>query len=352
MTDAADNLRAPTRTVTEFWVSSGHHMTHRTTGGGLAVTDELILAYLARPELVPPAEACEAERALHADLLREPRRPVSAAMIAGLADADARENWTFMIGFRDRLIAAKTVEAGYAAIIRAGAAGMPPLFLNQMVHLILRNALDGCEDPFVLRAAECFFRPQKASLRDETLLLADLDLVEGFEEERRALMHSSPLAAMMGKEAGAELEVMTDENAASYWSASDAFGFAMNLGANPRTRDALARTIETWVRHMLGVEVRVEPVARVEDQDWRWFVGLTQDGTAIGNALWKGETLDPTAGARIAALFRLDFADAGDADARLAGHPVYLIMALADDMTLRIKPQNLLNGLPLARRTS
>ncbi len=49
-----------TRTVKEFWVSSGHHMTSRTEGGGLAVTDEMILAYLARPELVPPPEACAA----------------------------------------------------------------------------------------------------------------------------------------------------------------------------------------------------------------------------------------------------------------------------------------------------
>ena len=38
----------------EFWVSSGHHLTGRTEGGGLAVTDELLLAYLARPELMPP----------------------------------------------------------------------------------------------------------------------------------------------------------------------------------------------------------------------------------------------------------------------------------------------------------
>ena len=40
----------------EFWVSSGHHLTRRSDGGGLAVTDELILAYVARPELMPPAE--------------------------------------------------------------------------------------------------------------------------------------------------------------------------------------------------------------------------------------------------------------------------------------------------------
>ena len=65
----------------EFWVSSGHHLTRRTPGGGLEVSDELLLAYLARPELKPPPEACAAERALHAALMADPRRAVEAAEI-------------------------------------------------------------------------------------------------------------------------------------------------------------------------------------------------------------------------------------------------------------------------------
>src|SRR5688572_8972381 len=97
----------------EFWVSSGHHLTRRTEGGGLAVTDELLLAYLARPELMPPADACAAERALHASLLASPRRTVSGLEIAAIADPDARENWGFMTAFWDRLMAAATVEAAY-----------------------------------------------------------------------------------------------------------------------------------------------------------------------------------------------------------------------------------------------
>lgn len=340
----------PTRTAREFWVSSGHHMTRPTEGGGLAVTDELILAYLARPELVPPEDACAAERDLHALLMADPRRPVTDAMIGAIADGDARENWRFMIGFRDRLLAHPSIEAAYLAIVRQGAGGLPPLFLAQLVHLILRNALDGCEDPHVLRAAELFFRPQKASLRDDTLLLADAELVEGFEEERRALMHSSPLAAMMGTDALADLEVMNDENAETYWSRSDAFTMVMNLGGSARARDALARVIETFVDHMLAVSVAVEPVERIDDGDWRWFVGLDAEATAIGNRLWKGETVGPGDTARICALFRLTFADPRDADPKIAGKPVYLIMALSDDMMLRVKPQNLIAGLPLATR--
>jgi multidrug efflux pump subunit AcrA (membrane-fusion protein) len=62
----------------EFWVSSGHHLTQRAAHGGLIATPELIMAYLARPELAPPEEACDAERALHAALLLDPLRAVSA----------------------------------------------------------------------------------------------------------------------------------------------------------------------------------------------------------------------------------------------------------------------------------
>src|SRR6476469_415814 len=53
----------------DFWLSCGHHLTDRDAGGGLLVTEELLKGYLARPELVPPPEACPPERALHAVLL-------------------------------------------------------------------------------------------------------------------------------------------------------------------------------------------------------------------------------------------------------------------------------------------
>ena len=74
---------------------------------------KLIMAYLARPESMPPEDACAAERDLHASLLADPLRAVSKADIAVLADPDARENWTFMVNFRDRLVAAPSLEAEY-----------------------------------------------------------------------------------------------------------------------------------------------------------------------------------------------------------------------------------------------
>ena len=45
-----------------------------------------------------------------------------------------------------------TLEAAYLAIVRQGLQ-FPPIFLDQLVQLILRNMLDDCDDAFVLRAA-------------------------------------------------------------------------------------------------------------------------------------------------------------------------------------------------------
>src|ERR1700742_3491639 len=157
----------------DFWLSCGHPLLDRDAGGGRVVPDEFLKAYLARPELAPPPEACVVERTLYATLMAEPRRAVSIAEIAAIADPDARENWQFMIAFRDRLLRHPTLEAAYLALVRDGMGGTPPIFLNQLVHVILRNALDDCDDPFVLRAGELFFRSQLVTLHEGSLLAAD-----------------------------------------------------------------------------------------------------------------------------------------------------------------------------------
>ena len=113
--------------MNDFWVACGHHLLDRDSDGRLILTDEFLKAYLARPELVPPEDACEAELRLHHELLmHDPRREVRAEEIMRLADADARENWTLLIGFRDRLMAAPTLEAAYLSIAREPR-GIPPL---------------------------------------------------------------------------------------------------------------------------------------------------------------------------------------------------------------------------------
>jgi hypothetical protein len=330
----------------EFWVASGHHLTRRGDHGGLVATPELIMAYLARPELMPPAGACEAERNLHASLLADPLRPVSKADIAALADADARENWAFMMNFRDRLISAPSLEAVYVALARKGA-DLPPIFLSQLCHLILRNALEGCDDPYMLRAAELFYRSQQAALHEGTLLLADAEVVEA-QQHAQHDTHLSPLTAMLQPQAFGEMDVMDDENAWTYWSRSDAHAMVMNIGGNPKARAGLCRVIERWIGHLLGVAVTVETVASIEDRDWRWFIGLDSEATRIGNDLWNGAEPDGNVAERIVALMRLNIEDTRLVDERVGNKPVYLILGAGTDKVVRLKPQNLVAGLPLA----
>lgn len=329
-------------------MSSGHHLTRRTAAGELAVTDELLMAFFARPELMPPADACRLERDLHASMMAQPRRAVRPRDVVAIADLDARENWGSAIAFRDRLVAAGSLEAAYRELACRGAGGTPPILLDQLAHLIMRNALEGCADPYVLRAAELFFRPQRVSLRDGAVLLADAEILDA----RAPSANSSPLAAMFEHDPAAELDILNPENAWTYWSRSDAFTMALDVGSDARARDGLARAVEAWVGHLVQVTVRVEPLARIEDRNWRWFVGLDAEATRIGNALWNGEPFGEEAQSRLLALFRLVFCDPGQAESGVAGYPVYLLLAMSPDRTVRLKPQNLIAGLPLRRPAS
>lgn len=333
----------------EFWVASGHHLTVRGDHGGLMVTPELIMAYLARPELLPPEDACDAERALHASLMADPMRTVKGSEIAAIKDEDARENWVLMLGFRDRLVAAPSLEAVYLSLARSGAGGLPPIFISQLCHLVMRNALEGCDDPYVLRAAELFFRAQRATVHNDTLLLADAEIVDARQQAEHGHAHASPLIAMLQPSEFGEMDVMDDANAWTYWSRSDAHTMVMNIGGNAKARDGLCRAVERWIAHLLGVTTKAEPVASIEDRDWRWFVGLDGEATRIGNALWTGEALDPNDPARIVALMKLTITDRQLVDKRVGDKPIYLILAMGSDKIVRMKPQNLVAGLPLTQ---
>jgi len=277
----------------DFWLSCGHHLLDRDAGGGLIATDEFLKVYLARPELTPPPEACVAERTLHAALLAEPRRAVPADEIATIADADARENWQVMLAFRDHLTGHRTIEAAYLDIIRRGIK-VPHLFINQLVHVILRNALDDCDDPYVLRAAELLFRPQRMTLHDGSLIAADEETISG-----KSNTPVSPLVSMLGIPAEAEIDVMNDDNAEHYFEHSDQFHAALDLTGGRRGLQALSSVIARWVEHLLGVGVEVEPLTEMRETKLSWYVGLDSEGTKIGDALWNGEELDEARQARV-----------------------------------------------------
>jgi hypothetical protein len=322
----------------DFWLACGHHLLDRDGDGRLIVTDAFLKAYLARPELAPPPDACAAERALHRALLADPLRPVAPGEIAALEDADARENWEVMVAWRDHLVRHETLEAAYLALARRGQR-FPHLFLDHLVQAILRNALDVCEDAFVLRAAELFFRPQKLVLQEGSLVAADAETVAGANAGP-----VSPLISLLGLPKGAEIAVLGEANADSYWDRSDHFDLALDLTAGRRGLAGLAEVIARWVSHLLTTEVAVEPMTALRDVPLTWYVGLDAEGTRIGDALWHGKVADE---AGLVGLFRLTFADPADMADSVRGQPVFLLMAMSADKVLRLKPQNLLTGLPI-----
>jgi hypothetical protein len=327
--------------MTDFWHSCGHHFLDRDESGGYAVTDDFLKVYLARPELIPPPEACSAERNLHAALIADPRRSVAPSDIMEIADKDACENWEILIGFRDHLLRHKTLEAAYIDLMRRGVGRTPPLFINQLVHLILRNALDDVADPHILRAAELFFRTQRVTLHDGSLIVADEETIAGGGEAP-----ASPLVSMLGLPPDAAIEVLNNNNAGSYWERSDRFDMALDLSGGRAGLAALAKAMERWVAHLLGFAVTIEPLTELRNAPLSWYVGLDADATQIGNALWQGDELDDNAMTRVVGLFRLSFRDPGLMLDKVRGETIYLVLAMSREHLIRMKPQNLVTGLP------
>jgi hypothetical protein len=145
--------------------------------------------------------------------------------------------------------------------------------------------------------------------------------------------------------------VLNDENADTYWERSDRFDMALDLSAGRRGLAALAAVLQRWIGHLLGINVAIAPVAEPGDVALAWYVGLDAEATRLGDALWRGGAPDPDEGAAIIAVFRLTFADPNRVLERLAGEPIYLILAMNAERVLRMKPQNVLTGLPIREAT-
>jgi hypothetical protein len=334
--------------VPEFWRSSGYHLLVPDDSGRLAVSDDFLRAYWLRPEVVPVAESCAAEVALHDELMADPRLAVPPARLARLADPDARANYAAVLRFRDRLLARPTLEAAYLDLARTGMAGMPPLFLDQLVHVFLRHLLAGCDDPMRLRAAELLFREQKVMIQDGAIMLADEETVEMHAAGAAADAHGL-LVASEAPRKSVELEVVDEHNAAIYWARSDRFDTVLDLSFTRPGLDALCRVLEAWVLHFSGATVGIQPVRRIDDERWVWHIGLDAEASAFLNDLYQGEAIDEARHARLLALFRLEFRDPADMLEHVRGRPVYLGLAMTATERLRLKPQNLLVNLPLAR---
>ena len=277
----------------------------------------------------------------------DPLRAVGKDELERLQDADARHNYEVVLRFRDRLLQSGTIEGCYLTLFRKGGVDIPPLFIEQMVHVALRNILDGCDDPLRLRAAEVFFREQKATIQDGHVLLADLETVEMHASGSNYGSLGRLIVEAQGAVAKANLDVLDKQNAALYWERESRHDTVISLTYGRPALDAYCRVVEKWVFHFLNIEVRVEPVKKIEEPRWAWHIGLDAEATAILNALWAGEQVDAGRMRRILALFRMEFAEPGEMRRDIAGRSVYLALAADGDDVVKMKPQNLILNLPL-----
>ncbi len=343
----------------DFWRNSGFHLLERDAHGRLALTDDFLRAYYLRPEMRPLDESCANETALHQALMEAPRMRVEAAQVDALADADARSNYRILLDFRAHLLDAPTLEACYLSLFSNGNVSVPPLFIDQLAQIILRNLLEDADDALELRAAELFYREQKASVQDGVIMLADLETISmrtsgggaaggglgqliAEAQARFAQQAQAPLRQL-------QLEVLDSGNAEHYWQRDQQHDFIISMNHGRAAMSAFCRVLERWILHLAGVTVGVASVERIEDSEWAWHIGLDAQSTALLNDLWRRDEVEPGRLARLLALFRLDFADAADMRADVAGKPVYLALSMDEREVVRMKPQNLLLNLPLAR---
>lgn len=344
--------------------SAGPASARHRADGDLTPSEGWLRRLLDRPELAVVEESCAAEIALHHALAESPLRPVQAGELAALQDADARDNYVTFLGFRDALVAAGSLDAWYLAQMRSGRVNVPPAFVDAVVEAIVEVLTADGENAFEARAAALLYRPQRVSLVDGRQLSADLAVVDMLDQTaglgdlgRLLRQANAPLRPI-------ELQVLSADNAGRYWQGgrphewvldlthaiSNDLGHGLSFQMVNRHSGlgALARVLERWVERLLGVQVRIEPLQRIDDPGWRWHIGLDVPSMALLNDLYEERSVEPARLAQLVSLFRLDFANPGDMRADIAGRPVYLGLATTPDGILRLKPQNLLLNLPLA----
>jgi hypothetical protein len=303
-----------------------------------------------RPEIRPVEESGPNEIALHETLVEDPRRDPDASALEAIEDADARDNYRVLLAFLGRLKRAASLESCYMEIFSCGEVAVPPLFIDQLTQIIVRNILEGCDDALEPRAGELFFREQKASTDDGAVMLADLETVDMHASGSSLGSLGRLIVESQASLARVDLDVLDTENAHIYWMRDQRHDLVISMNFGRAANQAFCRVMEKWILHFFGVAVSVRPLRAIEDRAWAWHIGLDSESTAMLNGLWRGEEIEPGTLRRMLALFRLDFEDPAAMRADLSGKPVYMALSMDENSVVRMKPQNLLLNLPLALR--
>jgi hypothetical protein len=325
-------------------------------------TEKFWKSLLQLPQLALVSESCRDEKRLHDALQLKPLRPVKPEELTAIRDEDARDNYAMLLLFRDGVIAAGSLSTWYVQLFSSRKIDLAPLFIDLAVQEILRAVLP--EDPFMHRAAELLYRPQRITLHEGRILSGDQETLDterdtgGMGDLGRLLLQNK--INLAGNESQS-LQVLTTDNAGVFqqqaahpnyrhtWLLDLTHEQTSEVGhAQHSFTIQLARKDEAWIAHFKGAKVRITPLSKIEDPAWRWHTGLDASSTDILNTLYRQEPLGDTQLKRLITLFRLDFQDPQDCLPEMRSKPTYLGLAMNEQGLLRLKPQNLLLNLPFA----
>lgn len=319
----------------EFWLRSGHRLLEVDGHGGLVATDAFIADSLQRPEFAAAAGAGDdGSRRIADRLAADPRAVIDGAMLAA-AGAGARDAWQQYLHWRDRLVAGPNLQSAYARMYAdAAAAGrldVPMQAAERLSQVIVQQMLAGCDDGLTLRVAELWYREQMVIAEDGRLLLADRQTLE--------------------TRGARSIDRLDAHNAREYFGRDDRHDFSIDLAPDGAAALVFADLVARWIRRMIDVAVHVHPVATIDDSGWRWHVGLDAQASQLLERLFRGDDPSPQVTKRRVLLpLRLEFDQASDVLAEIAGTAVWLALAADERGGMRMKPQNLLFNLPLAAR--
>ena len=336
--------------MTNYWPSCAYKTLKISPDQQLLVTDDFLRTYLQRPELKLVAESCSVERSLHQRLLERPQADIADSEVAAMADEDIQENYRIWLRFRARMLSASSLESFYMSLFKGGGVDVPPLFVAHLAQIFVRHILGDEPHPMEVRMGELFFRAQKISVIEDGIVMgADDEVVarNGQAGETGNIMDLLKGKSMAMR--SADLDVLYEENATEYWDRNEDFDFAVQLNFGHEPINHFCRVLEKWLKHFLGVQVRLTPMQQITDPKWSWHVGLDAAATEVLNKLYNKEPIDADELARIICLFRLDFIDQAAVARAQEGKPVYMAIAMNDQKQLKLKPQNLLFNLPLVK---
>jgi len=336
--------------MTNYWPNSAYKTLAVSLDRQLLVTDDFLRMYLQRPELSLVPESCTKEQSLHQRLTENPRAEVDEGEIAAMADKDIQENYRVWLRYRARILAASSLESFYMSLFKGEGVDVPPLFVSQLAQIFVRHILGEDVHPLEARMGELFFRTQKITVIEDGIVMGADD--ETVVRNAQAGDTGNIMDLLKGKSMtmrSADLDVLHEENADEYWARNADFDFAVQLNFGHEPINHFCHVVEKWIKHFLGASVRITPMQQITDPKWSWHVGLDASATEILNKLYNKDLVEADEFEKIICLFRLDFIDEAAVAKAQAGKPVYLAIAMNEQQQLKLKPQNLLFNLPLAK---